>query len=355
MCNIAGYIGKREATPILLEMMRREEGFAGGYYTGMTVHNGCDLVTEKVMGGLDRLLAETPCRTMRGTCGFIHSRSRSGGGPEWGQPFLSGDGRSSLIANGTAGWFLTPEMKKKRCDAVLSLEADGYTFGSRSQGVVGNYPALADGTAVHSTDVMCQYLTRLIDRGMSPAAAMSEMMNELPCEAVVLLMRRECPDSIFVTRLNYPMTVGIAEDGDVYLATTRMAFPEDVRFRDVHLMEPMHTYEVSRSGCTVTPYPLHPGIGVAAITPALFAAARTLMAERLRALGGKPVLAGQLLSSYDSVWPEGLLTQSEPLFYELCESLVREGCVGITPVETEGAAPGYTATRCGIYWKDATQ
>ena len=43
MCNIAGYVGngKQEAAPILLEMMRAQEGYAGGYYTGIaTIHEG---------------------------------------------------------------------------------------------------------------------------------------------------------------------------------------------------------------------------------------------------------------------------------------------------------------------------
>ena len=31
MCNIAGYVGTKRAAPILLEMMKKEEGFAGGY------------------------------------------------------------------------------------------------------------------------------------------------------------------------------------------------------------------------------------------------------------------------------------------------------------------------------------
>jgi hypothetical protein len=35
MCNIAGYVGSRRAAPIILEMLRREEGFAGGFYSGL--------------------------------------------------------------------------------------------------------------------------------------------------------------------------------------------------------------------------------------------------------------------------------------------------------------------------------
>ena len=32
MCNIAGYIGSKDAAPILAKMMQRQEGFGGGYY-----------------------------------------------------------------------------------------------------------------------------------------------------------------------------------------------------------------------------------------------------------------------------------------------------------------------------------
>ena len=41
MCNIAGYVGEKEAAPILVEMLKREEIFDGGYSTGIiTIHNG---------------------------------------------------------------------------------------------------------------------------------------------------------------------------------------------------------------------------------------------------------------------------------------------------------------------------
>ena len=56
MCNIAGYVGTKTAAPILLEMMKREEGFAGGYYTGLaTIHEG-KLYWRKVIGTVKDLL-----------------------------------------------------------------------------------------------------------------------------------------------------------------------------------------------------------------------------------------------------------------------------------------------------------
>ena len=350
MCNIAGYIGKKQAAPILIEMMRREEGYAGGFYTGITVHNGERLVSQKVLGDLSVLEAKTDCRSLVGTCGFLHSRSRSGGGREWAQPFLSADRKTSLIANGAAGCFLTDDMKKKRCDIAMSLEADGYIFGSRTVGVVGDYPALADGTAIHSTDLMCQYATRLIDRGMPIDAALSETVSELPCEAVVLMMRKEKPDSVFISRINYPMTVGIADDGDIYFATTRLAFPEDVHFKRILLLPAMQTYEITRGGFCPSVHPIRLPFEVCEITETLADAAYPLFLERL-AGSDSPLQGCDLLDAYASVWPKGMIDQAEPMLYVMLERLAAEGRLGITPLTVEGSFPGHTGTKFGIFLK----
>ena len=351
MCNIAGYIGKREAAPILIEMMRREEGYAGGYYTGITVHDGVRLNSVKTVGPLETLLAETEAATLRGSCGFIHSRSKSGGGREWGQPFLTEDGGTSLIANGSTGIFLTPELAKKRCDMAVSLERDGYVFSSRTKGTVGKYPALSDGTSVHSTDLWCQYAARLIDNGMKPDAALSKIMSELPAEAVVLLMRNEEPDSIFISRINYPMTVGIAEDGDIYFATTRLAFPEDVRFSEITLLPPMQTYTVTRGGYSVSPFPINLDISVAEITEEFADAEYPAFVERVKEKG-RPLEGWEIVDYYVYGWPQGTLNQNEPLFYVMLERLAREGRLGICELILEGAVEGYCGKKFGIFIKD---
>ena len=59
MCNIAGYVGTRDAAPILIEMMLREEGWAGGYQTGIaTIHEG-KIYYAKITGDTKRLLDYT--------------------------------------------------------------------------------------------------------------------------------------------------------------------------------------------------------------------------------------------------------------------------------------------------------
>ena len=344
MCNIAGYIGRREAAPILIEMMRREEGYAGGYYTGMTVHDGKTLRTDKVLGDLSHLLAETDCADYRGTIGFIHSRSNSGGGVGWGHPFITKGGETSLIANGSAGCFLTPEMKQKRCETAVMLEGLGYEFGSREPGAVGNYPALSDGTAIHSSDLLCQYAAYLIDGGAHPSAALAQTMSDLPCEAVVLLMREEFARSIFITRINYPMTIAVAEDGDVYFATTPLAFPEDVRFREVRMLEPLAGYEVHDGGYTVTPYRIEVGREVAAITDAVLDEVSRIVLTEL-AKYSEPVSLGTVEEMYKNTLPKDPIPQVEPIAYRVMERLLAEGSIRVVPTLSNGPFPGYSTYR----------
>ncbi|MBQ2273110.1 MAG: glutamine--fructose-6-phosphate aminotransferase, partial [Clostridia bacterium] len=88
MCNIAGCVGSRRAAPILLEMLRRQEGFAGGYYTGIaTIHEG-RIYSAKLTGDVSKLISDTDAADLPGTIGIIHSRSKSGGGDPWAHPFL---------------------------------------------------------------------------------------------------------------------------------------------------------------------------------------------------------------------------------------------------------------------------
>ena len=53
MCNIAGYAGKQNAAPILLEMLRQQQDYDGGLSTGIvTIHEG-KLHCRKVIGDVD--------------------------------------------------------------------------------------------------------------------------------------------------------------------------------------------------------------------------------------------------------------------------------------------------------------
>ena len=166
MCNIAGYVGSRPAAPILLDMMKRQEGFAGGYFSGMaTIHDG-RLYHAKLTGDVARLESLTDVASFPGTIGIIHSRSNSGGGDKWAHPFTrskNGQVTEAYIANGGLG--CSKPRLPEYCQLGQRLMDEGYTMPSRDNVPNTIYPTLADGSVIHMSDIMCQLIARNLDRG----------------------------------------------------------------------------------------------------------------------------------------------------------------------------------------------
>lgn len=348
MCNIAGYIGNKNAAPILCAMMKKQEGFGGGYYTGITTHDGTNMHSTKVIGNLNNLLEETDAFSFPGHVGFLHSRSKSGGGVEWGQPFLSGDGELSFIANGTFGVFNNEQSKKRRCDRALLLESLGYDFKSRAVGAIGDYPLLSDGTAIHASDILCQDIAHNISSGLTVDAAMSKTFSEMPIEAVGVVIYRKNPDSIFVTRVNFPMMIGIANDGDTYIATTALAFPDDVEFRLIHPLPPCCTCEVFQGGYKVSPYPVAIN-GVAEITPSIWRHAYDRIYSALQSAEKSSYAVQELIDLCEPVWPANKIAQGAMLIYEVLRALHIDGKLGIEYVEDEGTFENYSTMNYRVY------
>lgn len=50
MCNIAGYVGTKQAAPILLDLIEKQEGLAAGYYTGIATYHEGKIYYQKLVG-----------------------------------------------------------------------------------------------------------------------------------------------------------------------------------------------------------------------------------------------------------------------------------------------------------------
>lgn len=227
MCNIAGYVGNKQAAPILLEMLRKQEGLAGGYYTGIaTIYEG-KMYYAKLTGDVKRLEENTEAANLPGTIGIIHSRSNSGGGDSWAHPFVrrkNGEVTEAYVANGSAGCML-PRMEEFNRLAWQLLQ-DGYDMDSKLEIVRKGYPVLPDGSGVHMSDVMCQLIARYMDNGKNMAEAMEAAFCEMPSEIVGLMLSLTDPKGIAWSRFNMPMNVAFASHG-AYLASAAIAMPED--------------------------------------------------------------------------------------------------------------------------------
>ena len=274
MCNIAAYVGTKQAAPIIVEMLRKQEGWDSGYYTGIaTIHEG-EFHLEKGVGSLEMLLARKDVTQLPGTIGFIHGRSRSTElNDHYSHPFVGTGGDILYMANGYGGIFRDPTMEKIR-QTYAELSADGYRCLTRME---GDYKMLPGGVKIHSSDLKCQNITRNVDRGMSTMEAMEKAFCQRPAEVIGLTLNRKTPDRISFARINYPMFVGIADHG-IYMATTPMVFPEDAR--DVTLLNPLSCGEVYRDRYVVKPF-TNPPCTVAPLTPEVYGRCYTALVEEL--------------------------------------------------------------------------
>ena len=254
MCNIAGYVGTRAAAPILIEMMRKQEGLDAGFYTGIaTIHEG-KIYCAKVVGTVDDLISNTDALNLPGTIGIIHSRTPGGKNQcneEWAHPFTTirdGEIETAYIANGCIRFF-NPWLEK-RIAIAESLHNDGYEIKAKVYSPTSSYK-LSNGMTMHGSDVMCQLITRNIDHGVNAVDAMANAFCENPGEIVGLLLSKTEPDGIAWARMNFPMHVNFVEHG-AYLATTPMAFPEDAG--EPQLLHPFSSGMIYKDHLTIKPF-----------------------------------------------------------------------------------------------------
>src|SRR5213082_3524237 len=151
MCGIVGYVGPREAAPVLVEGLGRLE-YRGYDSAGVAVLNGGGLETRKLAGriaGLRGLLAETP---VHGSCGIGHTRWATHGAPTErnAHPHTDCDGTLALVHNGIienadvlrtrlerAGHRFTTETDTETL-AHLIEDSAGETLEERVMGALGH-------------------------------------------------------------------------------------------------------------------------------------------------------------------------------------------------------------------------
>ncbi len=225
MCGIVGYIGTKQAAPIILDGLSRLE-YRGYDSAGMAIYDGEKINITKSVGRLKILENLThDGETMPGICGIGHTRWATHGVPSNvnAHPHFNTDGTITVVHNGIIENYI--QLRRM-------LMEKGYKF-------------------VSETDT--EVLAHLLDyyyKG-NPMEAITKVLHRVEGSYALGILFAECPDQIFAARKDSPLVVGqnkdgcfIASDVPAILKYTRKIYYVDnqeiVRLRVDH----MHFYTV---------------------------------------------------------------------------------------------------------------
>ena len=196
MCGIVGYVGMKQAAPILLEGLSKLE-YRGYDSAGIAVRDGeKDVTIVKAKGRLKGLFEKTEeGKAVPGTCGIGHTRWATHGEPSEtnAHPHRSDDGNVTAVHNGIIENY--QELKDK-------LRRKGYTFYSQTD-----------------TEVV----TKLVDYyykkyQMGPIDAIAKTMVRVRGSYALAVMFKEHPGEIYCARKESPMIIGV-RDGESFVAS----------------------------------------------------------------------------------------------------------------------------------------
>ncbi len=189
MCGIVGYIGKREAYPILIKGLHRLE-YRGYDSAGVALINvKGELNVYKAKGKVAELEAYCADKDTEGTIGIAHTRWATHGEPNTtnAHPHYSESERLAIIHNGIIENY-----------GVLKagLQQEGYTFRSDTD-----------------TEVLVQLIEYTqVNRHVDLKTAVQLALQQVIGAYAIAVLDKEHPDTLIAARKGSPLVVGIGKE-----------------------------------------------------------------------------------------------------------------------------------------------
>ena len=201
MCGIVGYIGHRDAFPIIIKGLQRLE-YRGYDSAGIALFDGTDINLAKTKGKVEDLKNKSKSISQEGKIGIGHTRWATHGVPNDvnSHPHYSNSGELVIIHNGIIENY---ESIKKE------LIKRGYTFTS---------------------DTDTEVLVNLIEEvkkteDVKLGQAVQIALNQVVGAYAIAVFDRNKPDEIVVAKLGSPLAIGIGED-EFFIASDASPFIE---------------------------------------------------------------------------------------------------------------------------------
>lgn len=192
MCGIVGYIGFRDALPILIEGLKKLE-YRGYDSAGVSVISSGKLETERAAGKIIALEEKLKSRNMQGFLGIGHTRWATHGAPTENNahPHTSFDGKIAVVHNGIIENYAVLKAK---------LQAEGIEFKSDTD-----------------TEVIAHLIARFYQGDLKKAVI--QALGKLEGAFGIAVICKDEPDVIIGARRGSPLIFGIGEGGEYYLAS----------------------------------------------------------------------------------------------------------------------------------------
>jgi glucosamine--fructose-6-phosphate aminotransferase (isomerizing) len=214
MCGIVGYIGPKNATPIIMNGLRKLE-YRGYDSAGIAVLQEGEIQIRRDAGKLDRLAQLVQDSPLAGNVGIGHTRWATHGEPNSrnAHPHLGMTGEVVLVHNG-----IVENFSSLRAE----LESEGAQFRSETD-----------------TEVIVHLIERYL-RGMNFTDAVLEALRHLKGAHGIVVMNKKEPDKIIAARIGNAggVVLGLGQD-EMYIASDLPAILEHTRrmvFLESHQM-----------------------------------------------------------------------------------------------------------------------
>ena len=196
MCGIVGYIGNRDAFPVIIKGLQRLE-YRGYDSAGVALFQPNGVAVYKRKGKVSDLLAFAEGADKSGTLGMGHTRWATHGEPDDlnAHPHTSNSGRFSIIHNGII---------ENYAPLKATLEKQGYHFASQTD-----------------TEVLINFIEEVQKQTNSDFAESVRLaLKEVVGAYAIVVLDKQNPNQLVAARKGSPLVVGIGKEaGEYFLAS----------------------------------------------------------------------------------------------------------------------------------------
>ena len=225
MCGIVGYIGPRDAVPVIINGLKRLE-YRGYDSAGVAVLNADQIEVRRDAGKLSQLIDLVAKSPIEGAPGIGHTRWATHGAPSArnAHPHLGQTKRVVVVQNGIVENFL--EIKDE-------LVAEGVEFQSETD-----------------TETIVHLVEHYLSTGIGLVEAARKTFSDIQGANVVVLMSADEPDKIVTARIGNAggVVIGMGKDEN-FIASDIPAIMEHTR--EVIFLESRQMAVVTRNTVTI--------------------------------------------------------------------------------------------------------